>query len=88
MKFKLNIPVRLKNPWFWIGLIGVILTAMGVDPSTFTSWEAVGSSLLSLVSNPFMIFNVLISVLGIFIDPTTSGIGDSEQALTYKSPKK
>ena len=30
MRFKINIPVRMKNPWFWVGLAGVILTAMGV----------------------------------------------------------
>ena len=38
---KVNIPVRMKNPWFWVGVISVAITAIGVDPMTFTSWAAV-----------------------------------------------
>lgn len=30
----MNLKVRIKNPWFWIGLVGVALTAIGVDPTT------------------------------------------------------
>lgn len=85
---KINVPVRLKNPWFWVGLIGVILTAMGVSPETFTSWEVVKDQFLSLVTNPFMLGSVAVAVLGVFLDPTTNGVGDSKNALTYKTPKK
>ncbi len=34
-----------------------------------------------------MIVNVL-CILGIVVDPTTTGIADSEQALTYDEPKE
>lgn len=85
---KMNLKVRVKNPWFWIGLGGVILTAMGISPETLTSWGAVYVALENLFGNPFMLFSVLIAVLGVFIDPTTNGVTDSEQALTYTSPKK
>lgn len=85
---KINVPVRLKNPWFWVGLIGVILTAMGVSPETFTSWEVVREQFLGLITNPFMLGSVAVAVLGVFLDPTTSGVGDSKNALTYKTPKK
>ena len=27
---------RFKNPWFWVGVVSVALTAIGVDPQTFT----------------------------------------------------
>lgn len=85
---KINIPVRLKNPWFWVGLVGVILTAMGVSPESLTSWEAVKDAVISLVSNPFMIGSVAVAVLGVFVDPTTSGLGDSARAMTYQKPYK
>lgn len=85
---KINWKVRIKNPYFWVGLIGVILTAMGVSPEMFTSWEAVGNQLLAFISNPFMIGSVAVAVLGVFVDPTTSGVSDSSQAMTYDLPKK
>ena len=72
---KINIPVRFKNPWFWVGLCGTILAAMGVSPEMFTSWDAVWEA-------------VVLAVLGVFVDPTTSGISDSKRALSYKSPVK
>lgn len=85
---KINIPVRLKNPWFWVGLIGVILSAMGVSPDMFTSWGAVWDAIVNLVRNPFMLGSVALAVMGVFLDPTTAGIGDSKRALTYSKPNK
>lgn len=85
---KINIPVRFKNPWFWVGLGGVILSAMGVSPEMLTSWGAVWEAVCSLFSNPFQIGCVVLAVLGVFVDPTTSGISDSKRALSYKSPVK
>lgn len=84
---KLNIPVRFKNPWFWVGLLGVILSAMGVSPEMFTSWSAVADAAKQLVGNPYMVGCVILAVLGVFVDPTTKGVSDSAQALTYTEPK-
>lgn len=85
---KTNLKVRIKNPWFWIGLIGVILTAMGVSPEMLTSWDILWNNLVELVKNPFLIGSVIIAILGVFVDPTTAGVGDSAQAMTYTKPKK
>ena len=85
---KINIPVRFKNPWFWVGLCGTILAAMGVYPEMFTSWDAVWEAVVNMVSNPYMLVSVVLAVLGVFVDPTTSGISDSKRALSYKSPVK
>jgi phi LC3 family holin len=85
---KINIPVRFKNPWFWVGLVGVVLSAMGVSADMFTSWRTVWNAIVNLASNPFMLGSVVLAVLGVFIDPTTSGIGDSNRALNYKTPSK
>ena len=83
---KIKIPVRFKNPWFWVGLCGTILTAMGVSPEMFTSWGAVWEAMVNMVRNPYMLVSVALAVLGVFVDPTTSGISDSKRALSYKSP--
>ena len=85
---KINFLVRIKNPWFWVGLCGTILAAMGVSPEMFTSWGAVWEAIRSLLSNPFQIGCVVLAVLGVFVDPTTDGIGDSARALTYTTPSK
>ena len=85
---KINIPVRFKNPWFWVGLGGVILSAMGVSPEMFTNWGAVWDAFVNLINDPFMLVSVVLAVLGVFVDPTTSGISDSKRALSYKSPAK
>lgn len=85
---KINIPVRLKNPWFWVSLVGTILAAMGLSPEMFTSWSAVWTAILNLISNPFQLGCVVLAVLGVFIDPTTAGVGDSARALTYSKPYK
>ena len=84
---KLNLTVRAKNPWFWVSLGGVILTAMGVSPEMLTSWGAVMDALVNLITNPFMLGSVIISVMGVLIDPTTAGLGDSKNAMTYTKPK-
>lgn len=84
----INMHVRSKNPWFWVGLGGVILSAMGVSPEMFTTWGAVWEAVINLFSNPFMLVSVVLAVLGVFVDPTTSGISDSKRALSYKTPAK
>ena len=85
---KVNIPVRMKNPWFWVGVISVAITAIGVDPMTFTSWGAVLDGIKSVLGNPVQLCTMCLAVLSVFIDPTTAGAGDSEQALKYTEPKK
>ena len=85
---KINFLVRAKNPWYWVGLFGTIMAAMGVSPELFTSWGAVLDAIRSLLSNPFQIGCVVLAVLGVFVDPTTDGIGDSTRALTYTTPNK
>lgn len=85
---KINWKVRLKNPYFWIGILGVISTAMGVSPEMFTSWSILYSKIIEMVSNPYMLGSVLMAILGVVCDHTTSGICDSNDALLYENPKK
>ncbi len=83
---KVNIPVRMKNPWFWVGVVSVALTAIGVDPQTFTSWSAVWNGICAVLSNPVQLVTLILAVLAVFIDPTTEGITDSDRALSYDRP--
>lgn len=85
---KVNIPVRMKNPWFWVGVASVAITAIGVDPQAFTSWAAVWEGIKAVLSNPVQLVTMCLAVLSVFIDPTTAGLSDSEKALTYDAPRK
>ena len=67
---------RAKNPYFWAGLIGVILCAIGVDAETFTTWGAVADQLEALIKNPYMLCSVIVALVGYVINPTTKGLKD------------
>lgn len=83
-----NIPVRLKNPWFWVGVVSIIITAIGLDPTTMTSWGAVLDAVEAVFRNPVQLVTAVLAVLAVFVDPTTAGLSDSARALSYKCPNK
>ena len=84
----MNIKVRVKNPWFWVGVFSVAITAIGVDPMTFTSWAAVWEGIKAVLSNPVQLVTMCLAILSVFVDPTTAGIGDSKTALGYDKPNR
>ena len=88
---KINWKVRLKNPVFWVGLavaiVLPILTSLGMSWEDMTTWAALGNALLQAVKNPVILVSVLVSVWNLINDPTTKGLSDSAQALTYEKPK-
>lgn len=69
---------RYKNIWFWVGLIGVALTAMGIDPESLTSWNILFDNILEFIKNPVAIGSTVLAILGIFVDPTTKGVKDKK----------
>ena len=81
----INWKIRLMNKQFWLSLIPALaLTAQAI--AAVFGWEidlttAVGR-LLTVVNTVF----ALLVVLGIVVDPTTEGVGDSERALSYTEP--
>jgi phi LC3 family holin len=92
---KINWKTRIKHPAFWIGIASVIATPIlayrGANPADITSWDALGRMIVDTVKNPYLLACVgtaALSFLGINTDPTTKGLGDSEQALTYEAPKE
>lgn len=89
---KINWKVRFKNPVFLINIILAIilpiLAHLGMNWEEMTTWAKLGGVLLSAIQNPVIVVAVIWSVWNAINDPTTAGIGDSAQALTYKTPKK
>ena len=67
---------RSKNPWFWVGIGGIVLTSLQVEASTLTTWASVGELVIKTVSNPFLLGTTAMAVLGLFINPTSKGLGD------------
>ncbi len=84
----INWKVRLKNPYFWLGILGAIFMAMDIDFEAVTSWKIFIEHFKDLINNPYTLFSVVFVVIGIVTDPTTSGFKDSENALRYTEPKK
>ena len=83
----INWVVRVKNKNFWLTLIPAVLLLIQVLVAPFGyQWDfGVLNEQLAAIINA--LFAVLM-ILGIVNDPTTDGIADSKQALTYKAPKK
>ena len=72
----INWKVRLASKTFWLALIAAVFG--------FTlELEGIEAKLLDLVN---AVFAVLV-ILGIVNDPTTAGLGDSQQAMSYNAPK-
>lgn len=83
----INWMVRIKNKAFWVAIIPAMLLLAQVVASVFgytVDFGELGNKLLDVVN---AVFSVLV-ILGIVTDPTTAGVGDSEQAMTYTEPKK
>lgn len=81
----INWKIRLMNKQFWLSLIPALaLTAQAI--AAVFGWEidltTVVGRLLTVVNTVF----ALLVVLGIVVDPTTEGVGDSERALSYTEP--
>lgn len=89
---KINWKVRIKNPVFWVQIIVAVilpvLTHLGLNWEDMVTWPALGYALLEAIKNPVIVVAVIVSVWNAVNDPTTAGLGDSSQALTYEEPRK
>ncbi len=82
----INWKVRIKNKAFWIAIIPAVLVLIQAVAAVFgytLDLGELGNKLLCVVNAVF----VILSILGVVNDPTTSGLSDSELALTYDEPK-
>ena len=83
----INWRVRVRNKAFWVALIPALLlliqqvcAVVGVQ----LDFGKLQAQLVAIVGTVF----TLLAILGIVADPTTTGVGDSEQAMTYTEPKE
>lgn len=82
----INWKVRIKNKMFWLAVIPAVLLLVQVVAAVFgitLDLGDIGNKLKDVVNAVF----ALLAILGVVTDPTTAGVKDSEQALTYEKPK-
>lgn len=81
----INWKVRFRHKTFWISLIALFSVLLNQVASIFNiEITVINKQLTELAETVLMIF----VLLGIVVDPTTHGIKDSDQALTYSEPRK
>lgn len=84
---KINLIARIKNKSFWLSFIPAVLLLVQVVAAVFgytLDLGDLGNKLLNVVNALFAV----LCLLGIVVDPTTAGVSDSEEALSYTEPKK
>lgn len=83
---KINWTVRLKNKAFWVAIIPAILLLAQQVCALFGFTLNIGDLSEQLIAIIGTVFSVL-TLLGVVVDPTTTGMSDSERAMTYTEPK-
>ena len=82
---KINWIVRIKNKAFWLAIIPAVLLLIQAVADVVgyqLDFGDISEKLIAVVNAVFMV----LSILGIVVDPTTAGISDSNRALTYTTP--
>lgn len=83
----INWKVRLASKAFWVAIIPALLLLVQAIAAVFgytLALDGIEARLLDLVN---AVFAVLV-ILGIVNDPTTAGLSDSQQAMSYTKPKE
>lgn len=74
----INFKLRLQNRATLVALISAV----------FLMLQQFGLNIPSNIQEGVNTLVVILVILGIVTDPTTKGLGDSEQALNYNEPKQ
>jgi len=83
----INWGVRIKNKQFWVSLIPALVLLVQAVAALFgytLNLEGIAQKLLVVVNALFAV----LAILGIVVDPTTDGVGDSKRAMSYEEPWK
>lgn len=81
---KINWKVRLQHKQFWVSLIALLLVLTNQIAGIFSVDITVYNDQITAITETVL---SILGLLGIIIDPTTSGVSDSENALGYHKPK-
>ena len=82
----INWRVRVKNKLFWLAIIPAVLLLIQQVAGLFglaVDFTQLQDKIIDIVGSVFCI----LAILGIVADPTTKGMTDSAQAMTYNEPK-
>lgn len=83
----INWKVRMQNKTFWLAFVPAFLLLIQAVAQVFNvsvDFTNLNKDLLGVVN---ALFTVL-AIVGVVTDPTTKGLSDSTQALTYSKPKE
>ena len=80
---KINWKIRAKNPVFWLTVIPAIVATVYTILGAFDVVPSVSEE--QIVGWVGAIVTAL-STLGVLVDPTTEGLGDSDRAMSYDVP--
>ena len=81
----INWKVRIKNKQFWISVIPAVALVVQAVAAVFgynLDFSTIVGKILAVVDAVF----ALLVILGIVVDPTTAGVGDSKRAMSYEEP--
>lgn len=81
---KINWKLRLQNKTILVTLIALCVTFVYQLLGLFGVVPSVSQD--EVINTIGLLVNILV-VLGVVVDPTTAGVGDSTNALNYQSPK-
>lgn len=82
---KINWKVRFRNPMFWAAVLPAVTACVYTVLGAFGIMPALTES---MVLNILSAVLTALTTLGVLVDPTTAGLGDSALALTYEAPRK
>ncbi len=81
----INWKIRIRNKQFWVSVIPALALVIQAIAAVFgwtLDFTNITGRLIALVDAVF----ALLVILGIVVDPTTAGVGDSMRALGYEEP--
>ena len=81
----INWKVRIKNKAFWLAVIPAVALVAQAVAAVFGYTIDLTTMVGKLQAVVNAVFALLV-ILGIVVDPTTSGISDSERAMSYEEP--
>ena len=79
---------KIKNPYFWLGMVAIIFASAGVDVATLSSWPLLVAALLSIVNSPFTLLCVILALLAMFNDNSTCGLDGADKLKEIFTIKK
>ena len=80
----MNIVVRFKNPAFLVTFSAVVVAFVYQVLGMFDIVPSISEN--DMVNTISLVINLL-SMLGVFVDPTTKGVWDSDRAMNYETPE-